>query len=33
MRWLALTPVPSPARGRGVTSGLRRAVPMRQKPR
>ena len=33
MRWLAITPVPSPARGRGVTRVLRRGVPMRQKPR
>ena len=33
MRWLALTPGPSPARGRGVTRAARWGVPMRQKPR
>ena len=31
MRWLALTPCPSPARGRGETRTTRQGVPMRQK--
>ncbi len=33
MRWLALTPDPSPVRGRGETRATRRGVLMRQKLR